>query len=186
MKEWINLLDIRERKIAGVLCLLLAAALLFLAFVLLKERTTAGRAQTRLRSEEQNLRILIAQRDEAQRDFRRWQDALHDMQELKDSYFYEQKSKGQNLQLDLQQIFAASGINMSQIKYEYSDFTKEGIEKVDAGFTISGSYAALKNFLETIETRPKFLFVEKIAFSQIAAQGGPLELRVNLAGYYER
>jgi hypothetical protein len=186
MKEWISLLDIRERRIVGALGLLLAVALLFLAFVMLKERTTAGRALTQLRSEEQNLRTLSTQRDEAQRDFQRWQDALRDMQELKGSYFYDQKSKRQNLQVDLQQIFAASGINLSQIKYEYSYFAKEGIEKVDASFTISGSYGACKKFLETVEIRRKFLFVEKLAFSQIAAQGGPLELRINLAGYYER
>lgn len=36
MKELISLLDVRERRIMGVLCLLLAAALLFLAFVLVK------------------------------------------------------------------------------------------------------------------------------------------------------
>jgi len=186
MKEWISLLDIRERRAAAVLCALLAASLLFLAFVLVKVRATAGRMVQQWRSEEQNSQRLNVERDESRRNFQRWQEAVGDMQELEKSYFYDQKSSSQNLQVDLQQILASSGINLSQIKYDYSEFAKEGIAKVEATFTISGSYGALKKFLDTVEGRQKFIFVEKIAFSQIASQGGQLELRINLAGYYGR
>lgn len=186
MKELISLLDVRERRIMGVLCLLLAAALLFLAFVLVKERSTAGRTLKNLQNEKLNYKKLDTEKNDARRDFRRWQDGLRDMEELKKSYFYEEKFAGQDLRLDLQQIFSAAGVNWSQIKYDYSDFTAEGIKKVDVGFVFSGSYAALIRFLETVEKHPKFLFVERISFTSIIPQAGQIEAKINLVGYYER
>jgi Tfp pilus assembly protein PilO len=185
MKELIDLLDLRERRIGGVLCVLLAAAVLFLGFVLVKERSTARGTVSRLETERLNYNKLNTQRNEAQQDFQRWQDAVRDMQDLKSSYFYDQKSAEQKLRLDLQKIFSASGLNWSQIKYDYSDFAAEGIQKVDVSFVFSGSYPALKKFLATVEKHPKFLFVERISFTTINSQAGQLELKINLAGYYE-
>lgn len=186
MKELISLLDVRERRIMGVLCLLLAAALLFLAFVLVKERSTAGRTLKNLQNEKLNYKRLDTERNDARRDFQRWQAGLRDMEELKKSYFYEEKFAGQDLRLDLQQIFSAAGVNWSQIKYDYSGFAAEGIKKVDVSFVFSGSYPALIKFLETVEKHPKFLFVERISFTSIILQAGQLEAKINLVGYYEK
>jgi Tfp pilus assembly protein PilO len=186
MKELISLLDVRERRIMAVLCLLLAASVLFLAFVLVKERGTARRTLKNLQNEKMNYKKLDTERNDARRDFQRWQDGLRDMEELKTSYFYDEKSASQGLRLDLQQIFRAAGVNWSQIKYDYSDFTAEGIKKVDVSFVFSGSYEALKKFLEIVEKHPKFLFVERISFTTINPQAGELEAKINLAGYYER
>jgi hypothetical protein len=170
----------------GVLCLLLAAALLFLAFVLVKERSTAGRTLKNLQNEKLNYKRLDTERNDARRDFQRWQAGLRDMEELKKSYFYEEKFAGQDLRLDLQQIFSAAGVNWSQIKYDYSGFAAEGIKKVDVSFVFSGSYPALIKFLETVEKHPKFLFVERISFTSIIPQAGQLEAKINLVGYYEK
>jgi hypothetical protein len=170
----------------GVLCLLLAAALLFLAFVLVKERSTAGRTLKNLQNEKLNYKRLDTERNDARRDFQRWQAGLRDMEELKKSYFYEEKFAGQDLRLDLQQIFFAAGVNWSQIKYDYSGFAAEGIKKVDVSFVFSGSYPALIKFLETVEKHPKFLFVERISFTSIIPQAGQLEAKINLVGYYEK
>ncbi len=95
MKELISLLDSRERRIMGALCLLLAASLLFLAFVLVRERSTAGRTLMNLQTEKLNYNKLDTERNDARRDFERWQDGLRDMEELKKSYFYDEKSAGQ-------------------------------------------------------------------------------------------
>lgn len=169
----------------AVLCLLLAASLLFLAFVLVRERGVAGHTLKSLQNEKLNYGKINAERGDARRDFQRWQDGLRDMEELKKSYFYDEKSGDQGLRLDLQKIFYASGVSWSQIKYNYSDLTAEGIKRVDVSFVFSGSYEALKKFLETVEKHAKFLFVERISFTTINPQAGQLEAKIDLAGYYE-
>lgn len=186
MKELISLLDVRERRIMAVLCALLAASLLFLAFVLVKERSTAGRILKNLQNEKLNYKKLDTERNDAGRDFQEWQAAVRDMEELKKSYFYEEKFAGQDLRLDLQQIFNLAGVNWSQVKYDYSDLTAEDIRKVDVSFVFSGSYESLKKFLDTVERHPRFLFVERISFTTISLQAGQLEAKINLAGYSER
>ncbi len=186
MKELISLLEIRERRIVGFLCLLLAVALLCLAFVQVKERGAAGRAVRNLQDEKRNYSRLDTERNEARQDFQRWQDGIRDMEELKKSYFYNEKSAGQDLRLDLQRIFSASGVTWSQIRYDYSDFAAESIKKVDVSFVFSGFYPGLKKFLATVERHPKFLFIDRISFTNINSETGQLELKINLVGYYER
>jgi len=174
-----------EKKVLGILAALLAACLVFLLLFSLGVRRTSYRILESLEASEKNYKMLDRSRTEKKREWLGWEEAPRDIEELKSSYFYNDKGGINELRLDLQKIFSESMINVSQIKYDYAEFEKEKVKKVNASFNFSGSYLSLRKFLGSVERFPKFLIVEKIDFLSIDPQSGFLELKIVLAGYYE-
>jgi Tfp pilus assembly protein PilO len=186
MKELFNFLNVKERRIAASLALLFVASLCVFLFVSLREKHAAGHTAARLQASEKDYRELSRTRSETKREWQLWQDARKDMEVLKETYFYAQEKGFEDLRLDVQKIFDASGVAVSEITFGYADFLKGNIQKVNADFHFSGSYASLKRFLDIVERHPRFIAVEKIDFLDIGTQPGLLELRIFMAGYYER
>ncbi len=89
------------------------------------------------------------------------------------------------MRIDIQRILTQARIPSSQKKYNYTEYTKEKINKMSLSFNVRGTYQSLKKFIQAVEEFPKFLIVEKIDFLDIDAAGGVLELKIVLAGYYE-
>ena len=184
MNALFDLLNDKERRTLGRLGLtaLVALAVFLVLFVrirggLEKERT----ASFRLHEATQK---VVQARDKAKAEWKRWEDAGRDMEELRAGYFYEESAGGQTLRQDLQGIFAKAGTAITDLDYGYSDMEKEKVRKTLVTFTYNGTYAGLKKLLAVIKDFPKFLVIEKIEFPRTGSGGERLSAKLTLAGYY--
>ena len=184
MKEILDSLSQKEKRVLKIATALLVLVLLILIFVALKGRNTYSRSFATLSSKEKEFQKLNLGKIEEEREWRKWEKSLLDIQELETSYFYDELKETNQLRLDLQKIFEESRMNVSQIRYTYTQFDKEKMKKVTISFNISGSYFSLKRFIDAVEKLPRFLLVEKIDFLDTSADGSFLALKMNLAGYY--
>ncbi len=184
MKELFDLLNETEKKIILALAALAAAAALFFFLGSLPQKRVYGRAQSSLKPTEARYDQASQKSLEKKEEWLRWQQAREDMEELEKDYFYEEKDVTPQLRLDLERIFSEAGVNISRLKYNYSEFKKENIGKVNVAFNLTGSYASLKKFIHTVEKFPKFLVLEKIDFLDVNPARQTVELKVTLAGYY--
>ncbi len=185
MKEIFNFLNDTEKKILGLLCVLIGLGLVFIVLSSLPRRSGYFKvlsSHADIRKNYQDLeRISLGKKKEWQS----WQAARRDMDELKTKYFYDEKDVIQKLRLDLDQIFRQVRVPVHQISYSYVDFKGVKIKKVSATFNLRGSYVSLKRFIHAVEEFQKFLLIERIDFLTIDTSRDALELRVVLAGYYE-
>ncbi|MFP4081461.1 MAG: hypothetical protein ACLFVG_01755 [Candidatus Aminicenantes bacterium] len=185
MKELFNILDQKERRIIGLCCLLLLAAFFFLLFGAVGEKRIYIKTLNTISEKEENHHRLSQEKEQKKEEWLKWQNAGRDIQEIKAKYFYKDNDVFQQVRSDLREIFHQAGIHVSQIIYDYAEHESEKVKKVIVSFNLKGSYFSLKRFLNVVEQFPKFLILEKINFLNIEAQGGVLELRIILAGYYE-
>ncbi len=186
MKNLFERWTAKERRAAAILAVAGAAGLLVLLYTALQERPAATRYSDRLSEIERDFRRLSPIWAKAKTDRDLWREAAQDMDELKRTRFYSEVKGFQDLRLDLQALFDTSGIVVGDIAWGHTDYPREGLRRDTAEFVFNGAYAALKSFLDRVERHPKFLFVEKIDFQNIGLQPGMLELKITMAGYYER
>jgi len=184
MKELVNTLNFKEKRMLAVLCGLVGVALVFFFFIGLRERIAYFNLVGNLQANEKSSDELKASKEAQAAEWSRWEASLKDMAELKRAYFYDERHGIAEIRLDLEQLFQEIGVTSSQINYEYSDLTQEGFKKINMSFYFSGSYLSLKKFLDSVERFQKFLFVEKIDFQNAGHQPGWLELKMTLAAYY--
>jgi Tfp pilus assembly protein PilO len=185
MKELFDQLDEREKNWVRLLSLLVLLVLVFLLLISLGQRRSYVRLLSRLEQREKVLAELETKRASSAAEWARWEDAYRDIEELRKSYFYKAEEGINQLRLDLQKIFAQSGISAQSIRYDYASLEEGKVKKTNASFTFTGSYLILKKFLEVVEQFPRFLMLEKIDFLKISGEGSVLELKINLAGYHE-
>lgn len=185
MKEIFSRLNENERKQLQLLSLLFLFVLVFFFVASLGQRrgylnlASELQAREKISANAEKLRLGSAE------EWTRWEQAYRDMEDLKKTYFYKEQEGVNDLRLDLQKIFAETGIAARSLRYNYVSLEKEKVKKIEVTFTFTGSYLILKRFLDTIERFPKFLVLEKIDFMRISGEGSLLELRIILAGYYE-
>lgn len=185
MKELIDTLNDKEKKILVLLCLLVAVSFLFLFLISLPQKANLSQKLSVLAAKEKEAELSSARSFERKEEWLRWQEARRDLEELKKKYFYDdQKGFGQ-LRLDLQQLFDQAGIHVPQIKYDYSELRKEKARKVRVSFNLRVPYLSLKKFVNAAEAFPKFLFVEEVEFLEIDSSRETLELKIVLTAYYE-
>ena len=186
MRKIFDLLNDRERKTLGFLCVLIAGVLLFLFLISFSQRRSYFNALSSLPAKQKDYEQLNNTKMEREGEWLRWQEARRDMDELKTKYFYDDKEGFEQLRLDLEQLLNKARIQVSsRKKYDYAEFKGETIKKVKVSFNIRGPYLSLKRFIHSVEEFPKFLLIEKIDFLNIDAKRNLLELKVHLAGYYE-
>lgn len=184
MKEIFDSLSQKEKKVLKIFSAVLVLVLLILAFMALKEGNAYSRSFPSFSLKQKEYQKVDLGRMEEEKEWQRWEKALRDIEELKASYFYDEQKGPNKLRIDLQKIFEDSRMNVSRIKYTYTQFEKEKIKKVGISFNISGSYFSLKRFINSVEKLPRFLMVEKIDFLDTSADGNFLTLKMSLAGYY--
>lgn len=185
MKDLIDLLNKKERKVLKWLALVTLAALLFCLFGTAGKRRHYFQMENLLSTKEKDYQKIQRERISKKKEWVRWKEAQDDINRLKKEYFYRGKRGINLLRIDLQKIFTRTGVRVSQIKYEYVGFKNEPFTKVRVSFEVAGNYPTLKNFIHVVEEFPKFLVIEKIDFVDLKAQGSGLTLRMGLAGYYE-
>jgi hypothetical protein len=109
---------------------------------------------------------------------------LNDVEELKANYFYREEEGISPLMRDTDQILKSARIRVSQKRYDYADLEEGLYRVVRVTFETAGSYRALKKFIHSVETFPRFLVVQKIDFLDVDPFSGGLKVRVALVAYY--
>ena len=186
MKEIFDILSEKEKRTLGWFCLLLIVPVVFLLFIAGGERRAYSGLLESLSTQKKNYQSLAAENIQKEKEWLRWQEAVKDIEEIRGKYFYKDNNVFEELRGDLEKIFSQTGVYASRKNYDYSQLRKGALEKVIVNFDWKGSYPSLKRFLDSVEKFPKFLIVEKIDFLNIEAQSGMLELKMTLAGYYEK
>ncbi|MGD2246463.1 MAG: hypothetical protein PVI11_07960 [Candidatus Aminicenantes bacterium] len=184
MKVLFDLFTSKERKILGLLCLLLGLALVFYAAVGLGMKRSYYRSLDILSAAKRDLQSAESSRTKKESESSKWIQAQEDIQELRQKYFYTKEDWVKELRIDIQRILDESRIQYGRKKYDYVLFEKENIKKVHVDFSVTGRYASLKRFIHAVENFPKFLLIERIDFQDIDPQGRGIKLRIQLAGYY--
>jgi hypothetical protein len=185
MKDMFRAFDQKEMSRVRLLALLLGLSLALLFLVSLRERRSYRFLAGALDAQKKEFAKLDKERAAAAREGGRWEKAEQDLNDLKTRYFYQEQGGVNALRLDLRLLFGKTGISSRTIKFDYADLERIKARKVSVTFNFTGPYAVLKNFLETIERFPKFLYLERLDFLRITGGGNSLELRITLAGYYE-
>jgi hypothetical protein len=185
MKELFDRLTGKEKTTLAALAAGTFAVLLVLVFVSLGEKRIYGRSQEALGRLGGELGKARASSAEAVGESKRWEEAERDLEGLKTKYFYDDGLGIMGLRRDLERIFGEAGIRVSQISYNYEDLERGKIKRVVASFNFRGPYISLKRFLAVVERFPKFLTIEKIDFLSTGSDTGSLDLKIELAGYYE-
>ncbi len=185
MRELFNLLEEKEKKTLRVLMIFLGVALLFLLFFSLPKKKNYIRSLSLLETRENDYRHFSDITQQKENEWRQWEAAFRDIDDLKKSHFYSGQDAIKKMRLDIQRILNRSRIPASQKKYNYTEFKKEKIKKMSLSFNVRGNYQSLKRFIQSVEEFPKFLIVEKVDFLDIDEAGSVLELKIILAGYYE-
>ncbi|MFQ6108913.1 MAG: hypothetical protein ACE5L7_05105 [Candidatus Aminicenantales bacterium] len=186
MKEIFDILSEKEKRILGLVTILLIIPVVFLLFVAGGEKRAYFRALDSLTAKEKTYQDLVSKNEETQKEWLRWQEAVQDIKDIREKYFYKDNDIFEVLRSDLEELFNQSGIQVSRKNYDYAELKKGNLKKVIIAFDWKGSYFALKRFLHSVEKFSKFLVVEKIDFLNIDSQTGMLELKIALAGYYEK
>jgi hypothetical protein len=173
-----------ERRTLGRLGLVALVALAVFLVLFVRLRGGLGKERTASFRLHEATQKVVQDRDEAKVEWKRWEDAGRDMEELRAGYFYTEEAGIPSLRQDLQGIFAKAGTAITDLDYGYSDLEKEKVRKTLVTFTYNGTYAGLKKLLAVIEDFPKFLVIEKIEFPRTGSGGGRLNAKLTLAGYY--
>jgi Tfp pilus assembly protein PilO len=181
-----ELLGRKDRRTLGVLCLFFVLALFYLFVVALGAKRSYSESLDQLADRKERAQKVEDARRAKNEDWRKWQKTLKDIQELKANYFYKEKEGISLLMRDTERILNGARIRASQKRYDYADF-KEGVYRiVRVTFETAGSYTALKKFIHSVETFPRFLLVQKIDFLEVDPFSGGLKVRVALVAYYEQ
>jgi hypothetical protein len=175
----------KEKRTLGRLTAAVLFALAIGLVLTMLQRSSYFGARDSLALFQSDYRKAQQARTESKADWLRWQEAVQDMDSLRGTFFYDEKTVFRTLRLDLQRIFTQAGMDIPLISYRYSDLEKVPIKKIVITFSYSGTYADLKRFLGIVERFRKFLAVEKVDFEKADAESGLLNLRMTLAGYYE-
>lgn len=185
MIEVFKVLNEKERKQLSLLSLLLVVALAFLFLVSLGQRAAYRRLLGQVETKTKGLAEAEKKLAAASAEWTKWEQAYKDMAELKGRYFYKEAEGVNPLLVDVRQILADSGISPGLFRYDYVDRVREKEKMVLASFNFTGSYLILKRFFETVENFPKFILLDKVDFVRVSNEGNLLELRIDLAAYYE-
>jgi len=185
MRELIDHLSQKERRVLSLLGILLLGSLLFYFFVASMEKSEYFRSRESYSSLENEVEKIKSEQKRIEEEWQMWKEALEDMIFLKDRYFYKETDGVPALRRDLQRIFNSARISVSSIKYDYIDLADEKIKKVKVSFDVTGTYFLIKKFIHSVEMFPKFLVIERIDFLNIDTQSGGFKLSISLAAYYE-
>jgi Tfp pilus assembly protein PilO len=181
-----ELLERKDRRILGVLCLFLILALIYLFVVALGAKRSYEESLDQLAAKKESALKMEDMRKEKNAEWLKWNKTLQDVEELRDKYFYKDKEGISPLMRDMQQILNSARIRVSQKRYDYADL-EEGLYRiVHVTFETAGSYAALKKFIHSVETFPRFLVVQKLDFMDVDPLSGGLKVKVALVAYYEQ
>ena len=114
MKKIFDFFDKKEKKTLSFLLILLAGVFLFLLLISLSQRRSYFSTLSTLTAKQKEYEQLNTTRVEKEREWLRWQEARHDIDELRTKYFYDDKEGFQELRLDLERLLGEARIHDSR------------------------------------------------------------------------
>lgn len=184
MKEAFSNINQKERRQLAGAAALLGLILIFLVFGVGSMRRSCRKSVEILALADKDMAAAGESLGRTEAEWERWEQASRDMADLQEKFFYSADEWLKPVRLDLQRLLDDSSILHSQKNFLYTHFEGEGISKVDIEFNVTGSYNSLKAFIQSVESLPRFLMIERIDFLEIDPQGARIKLRVILAGYH--
>jgi len=186
MKELINLLGEKERRILRLLVYSLLAALVLILAGGVWQRSRFRGAQATLTV----VQSTFAREDAKQQDLTAWQtlwaEARRDLAEMKGKSLYDEADIVPVLRVDLDRLLREAGLAVFKLDYDYAADIRTAVGRVSVAFEVKTVYPAVKRFLGLLETFPRLLVVESLTFPRMAKGQSGLNLRVTLAAYYAK
>ena len=186
MKELINLLGRKERRVLRLLIYSLFAALVLVLAGGVWQRSRFFRAQAALTAEQKT----FEREDAKHRDFTAWQtlwtEARRDLAEMKGKSLYDEADLVTVLRVDLDRLLRDAGLVVSKFDYNYDADSRMAVARVAIAFEAKTVYPAVKRLFGLLEVFPKLLVVEGLSFPRTAKGQSGLNIRVTLAAYYAK
>jgi Tfp pilus assembly protein PilO len=87
---------------------------------------------------------------------------------------------------ELHRLAAASGVTVPGVGYQPEPMKDADLLRVKMTLTVEGPYANVRRFLHEVETRRRYLVVERmgLADQRSAMKGGQVAMQLTLAGYF--
>jgi len=186
MKELLNLLSARDRRILrGLVSALLAAVVLILVGGVW-QRSRLLRSRVVLAAEKRT----FVQENAKLQDLKAWEalwtQARRDLDEMKGKSLYDEGNIVAVLRADLDRLLREAGLVVSKFDYDYGADIRTAVGRVAVAFEVRTVYPAVKRFLGALEAHPKLLVVEGLSFPRTLKGQSGLSLRVTLAAYYAK
>ena len=185
MRELIELLNQKERRIVYFILVLFLVSLVFFVFFAQGEKNVYSQSHEDLLQKQKKIQTAERTLQEKRSEWMAWREARQDMDEFRNKFLFEKTGNMQELRLTLDEIFKETKVKVTKIRYDYDNLKEENIRRVRITFNISGNYYFLKRFIYLVENLPKLIIIENIDFMDVNPQGGEFKLKVILVGYYE-
>jgi len=186
MRELINLLGDKERRVLRILLYSLLVAVVLILAGGVWQRSRFRRAQAALTAEQR----VFEREDAKQRDLTAWQtlwaEARSDLAEMKGKSLYDEADVVTVLRVDLDRLLRDAGLVVSKFDYNYDADTRMAVSRVAIAFEAKTVYPAVKRFFGLLEVFPKLLVVEGLSFPRTAKGQSGLNIRLTLAAYYAK
>ena len=187
MTERRSRFDIRAsaRQILAVLVGVLVLNLVGYAVLV---RPTIGEYH-RLMAESEPRRLHVRQRKAEVEQRKEYVTALDtagkQLEELRTNVLSTKRRRMIDVQDELARLAGQFGINLQRIQYDNEPLEDEGLERFVMVVPLEGGYAALRRFLQAVESSSEFLVIEQVALAGKEGGGEVLQLNITLATYFD-
>lgn len=111
--------------------------------------------------------------------------ARTDLQTLRQEVLSTREKRMVDVQAELRDLCERFSIDLELVNYEHGELGAEALEYQRMVVPLRGGYAALRGFLQAVESSDKFLVVEKVVLGQGKEGGVLLDLQITLATYFD-
>lgn len=132
-----------------------------------------------MESVREQLKPLEQQRTILERRLQRARAAETAVQHLYEDRFSTRSQRLTRIMSEVRTLARQAGLNPKSISYPLQDIEDYGLEKRSFVFSVGGTYAELRQFLNLLELTDSFLTLEAVTLSEESGDGGP-DLQMNL------
>jgi Tfp pilus assembly protein PilO len=132
-----------------------------------------------MESVREQLKPLEQKRTVLERRLQRARAAETAVQQLYADRFSTRSERLTRIMKEVRTLARQAGLNPKSISYPLQDIEDYGLEKRSFVFSVGGTYAELRQFLNLLELTDSFLTLEAVTLSEESGDGGP-ELQMNL------
>lgn len=132
-----------------------------------------------MESVREQLEPLEQKRTELERRLQRARAAETEVQRLYADRFSTRSQRFTRIMNEVRTLARQAGLNPKSISYPRQDIEDYGLEKRSFVFSVGGTYAELRQFLNLLELTDSFLTLEAVTLSEEGGDEGP-ELQMNL------
>ncbi len=111
--------------------------------------------------------------------------ARDDLGTLRNEVLSTREKRMIEVQAEIADLCQKFNIDLDLVSYDHGELKAEALDVQRMTVPLQGGYAALRGFLQAVESSDKFLVVEKVVLGQGKDGGVLLELQITLATYFD-